>query len=76
MKFLSQEKNAIQKPEPEKESKKITRREFLKYGVGVAAVAAKVRRQNSTCEGSCKPSREHRSAVYSQVYRPGELRDT
>ena len=39
-KYLSQEKNAIEKPGPEKESKKISRREFLKYGVGVAAVAA------------------------------------
>ncbi len=37
---MSREKNAIKKPEPEKESKKISRREFLKYGVGVAAVAA------------------------------------
>jgi hypothetical protein len=37
---LSKEKDEVGNSEPEKGSKKISRREFLKYGVGVAAVAA------------------------------------
>ncbi len=40
MKFLTEEKKATEKNEREKESTKISRRDFLKYGVGVAAVAA------------------------------------
>ncbi len=40
MKFLSQEKDEIGQSESDRDSKKISRREFLKYGVGVAAVAA------------------------------------
>lgn len=37
---MKEEKKIIEKPEPENESTKISRRDFLKYGVGVAAVAA------------------------------------
>ncbi len=37
---MSQEKDEIGQSESDRDSKKISRREFLKYGVGVAAVAA------------------------------------